>query len=266
MQKQLWNLHWAQYTGNNYRKPHYPGSIKLLNNMTEINASTARTASVLAGVTAIVFFLLLGAVHTNGISQQYFELVHTPEKYTEELVEHSNALNVIFVLDNIFIILYTSMTLFTVKTLSSNAPSFVAISAFVLISLVAALDFIENFHIYALMQQAKNGITVSAEAISWQSAESMLKWHLAYFAFFMLGFLAPAGNIMEKTLKYSLWFLFVPAGVLVYATVGTSYAAAFQWIRYLNLLSGFILICLIMRSAGRGKAGKVQLALGRKNV
>jgi hypothetical protein len=221
--------------------------------MSEENASSARTASVLAGVTAIVFFLLLGVVLTHSISQQYFELVHTPEKYTEELVKHSSALNVIFVLDNIFIILYTSMTLFTIKTLHKNAPSFVAISAIVLISLVAVLDFLENFHIYALMQQARNGIIASAEAISWQSAESMMKWHLAYFAFFMLGFLAPAGNVMEKILKYSLWFLFVPAGVLVYATVDTGYAAVFQWIRYLNLLSGFILICLIMRGISSRK-------------
>jgi hypothetical protein len=219
--------------------------------MTETSTSTARTASVLAGAAAIVFFLLLGVVLTHGISQQFFELVHTPEKYTEELVKHSNALNVIFVLDNIFIILYTSMTLFTIKTLSNNAPSFVAISAFVLIALVAVLDFAENFHIYTLMQQAKNGITVSADAISWQSAESMMKWHLAYFAFFILGFLAPAGNMMEKTLKYSLWFLFVPAGVLVYATTGTGYAAQFQWIRYINLLSGFLLIWWIMRNRGK---------------
>jgi hypothetical protein len=215
------------------------------------NASTARTASILAGATAIVFFMLLGVVLTHGISQQYFELVHTPEKYTEELVEHSEELNVIFVLDNIFIILYTSMTFFTIKTLRNNVPSFVAIIAFVLILLVAVLDFLENFHIYALMQQAKNGITASAEAISWQCAESMMKWHLAYFAFFMLGFLAPAGNIMEKTLKYSLWFLFVPAGVMVYATVDTAYAALFQWIRFINLLSGFVLIWWIMRTRSR---------------
>jgi hypothetical protein len=219
--------------------------------MPEINASTAKTASILAGATAIVFFLLLGVVLNQGISQQYFELVHTPAKYTEELVEHGNTLNVIFVLDNIFIILYTSMTLFTIKTLRNNAPSFVATIAFVLISLVAVLDFIENFHIYALMQQAKNGIAASAEAISWQSVESMLKWHLAYFAFFMLGFLAPAANMMEKTLKYSLWFLFVPAGVMVYATVDTIYAPLFQWVRYINLLSGFLLIWWIMRNRSR---------------
>jgi hypothetical protein len=42
-------------------------------------------------------------------------------------------------------------------------------------------------------------------------------------------------------------FWFVPTGVLVYATVDTQYANLFQWIRYLNLFSGFILICFIMR-------------------
>lgn len=212
---------------------------------------TARTASLLAAAAAIVFFLLLAVVHLHGISQQYFELVHSPEKYTEEITEHSKALNIIFVMDNIFIILYTSMAFFTIKTLSNNAPAFVSRLAFILIAIVGLLDFLENFHIYTLMQQATGGIAVSASAIRWQSTESMMKWHLAYFAFFMLGFLVPADNLSGKILKYSLWFWFVPTGVLVYATVDTNYAALFQWLRYLNLLSGFILICIIMQKINR---------------
>jgi hypothetical protein len=210
--------------------------------------NTPKTASVLALATAIVFFLLLAVVQLHGISQQYFEMVHTPEKYTEKIVEHSSALNIIFVLDNIFIILYTSTALFTITIFKSNAASFVPLTGYLLISIVAVLDFVENFHIYALMQQAKEGITVTAEAISWQSAESMLKWHLAYFAFFMLGFLVPSKTMAEKLLKYALWFWFVPSGVLVYATSDTNYANLFQWLRFLNLLSGFLLIWIIMRN------------------
>jgi hypothetical protein len=215
--------------------------------------STAKTASVLAAASAAIFFILLAMVHLHGISQQYFELVHTPEKYTEEITEHSRALHIIFVLDNIFIILYTSMAFFTIKTLRKNGPYFVSIITYTLIFCVAILDFLENFHIYALMLQAKSGIAVSAAAIQWQSVESMMKWHLAYFAFFMLGFLMPADNFLQKSLKYSLWFLFVPAGVLVYAVVDTDYAAVFQWIRYINLLSGFILIAIIMKGISRSE-------------
>jgi hypothetical protein len=215
-------------------------------------AATAKTASVLAAATAIVFLLLLAVVVTQGISQQYFELVHTPEIYTAAITAHSSALNIIFVLDNIFIVLYTSMALFTISTLRHNGPAFVSIAAYTFVFLVAVLDFLENFHIYALMQQAKSGIAVSAAAIQWQSVESMMKWHLAYFAFFLLGFLMPAGNLLQKSLKYSLWFLFLPTGVLVYAVVDTEYETLFQWIRYINLLSGFILTCIIMQSISRG--------------
>jgi hypothetical protein len=208
---------------------------------------TAKTASLLAAATAFVFLLLLGVVLVYGVSQQYFELVHSPEKYTEELVEHSKALNIIFVLDNIFIILYTSTAFFTIKTVSKNAPSFVSLSAYILIAAVGLLDFLENFHIYSLMQQVNGGITVTAHEIQWQSIESMMKWHLAYFAFFMLGFLMPSKSFIEKLLKYSLLFWFVPTGILVYATVDTKYADLFQWLRYLNLFSGFIMICFMMR-------------------
>lgn len=208
---------------------------------------TAKTASWLAAATALVFLLLLAVVHLHGIAQQYFELVHHPATYTEEIIEHSRELNIIFVLDNIFIILYTSMALFSIKTWSGNAPSFVAYLSGGLIIAVAILDFWENFHIYSLMQQAKGGIVVEAASITWQSTESMMKWHLAYFAFFMLGFLVPARTALERMLKYSLWFLFLPTGVLVYATVGSSYEMLFQWIRFINLLAGFVLIFFIMR-------------------
>jgi hypothetical protein len=167
-------------------------------------------------------------------------------------VENCKALNIIFVLDNIFIILYTCTAFFTIKTVSKNAPSFVSLSAYILIAAVGLFDFLENFHIYSLMQQAKGGIAVSAQDIQWQSMESMMKWHLAYFAFFMLGFLMPSNRFIEKLLKYSLLFWFVPTGILVYATVDTSYAELFQWLRYLNLFSGFILISLIMRRMNAG--------------
>ena len=79
----------------------------------------------------------------------------------------------------------------------------------------------------------------------------MMKWHLAYFAFFLLGFLIPPKGLVEKLFKYSLWFWFVPTGVLVYAAAGTNYAGLFQWLRYLNLLAGFILIAVIMRKISR---------------
>ena len=45
----------------------------------------------------------------------------------------------------------------------------------------------------------------------------------------------PANNFIEKLLKFSLLFLFVPTGILVYATLDTDYASRFQWIRYLIL-------------------------------
>jgi hypothetical protein len=213
--------------------------------------AAAKTASLLAAASGIVFFLLLCTVLIHGISQQYFELVRAPAKYTEEIIEHSRELNLIFVLDNIFIILYTSMACFTIKALRKNAPYFVAVLGYVLIFGVAILDFLENAHIYSLMQQAKNGVAVDASAITWQSAESLMKWYLAYFAFFMLGFLIPAGTMVEKSLKYSLWFLFLPVGVLVYAAVDTQYEALFQWLRFINLLSGFGLIWYVMRGLGK---------------
>jgi hypothetical protein len=209
--------------------------------------STAKIASMLSLSTAIVFFAILMATHLGGISQQYFEIVRSTEKYTEELLEHASQLNIILALDNAFIILYVSTAFFAIKTWATDAPRFVWITTYVLIALVGLLDFVENFHIYSMLQQVKAGAAITAHDIQWQSTESMLKWHLAYLGFFLMGFLIPANTTAEKMLKYSLWIFFVPTGILVYATIGTHLGMAFQWIRYLNLLSGFVMIYLIMR-------------------
>jgi hypothetical protein len=209
--------------------------------------SLPKTASVLAIATASIFLLLLGVVHWQGVTQQYFELVHTPEKYSAELVEHYKGLNIIFVLDNIFVLLYTCTALFTIYTWKNNAPSFVVVFATALVAIVGVLDYVENFHIYALMQQAKNGVAITAADIQWQAAESMLKWHLAYAAFFFMGFLVPIYNALSKMFKYSLWGWFVVTGVLVYAFVDTEYENLFQWIRFINLFTGFIMIFILMK-------------------
>lgn len=202
---------------------------------------------MLAAVTAIIFFMLLAVVHLNGISQQYFEMIHSPEKYTKEIVDHSDTLNIIFVLDNLFILLYTATALFAIHTWKANAPSFVGIVAAFLAAAAGILDYAENFHIYTLMEQAKGGIPVDAASIRWQAAESMMKWHLAYAAFFFVGFLIPATDVFSKLFRYSLWGWFSVTGVLVYATADTPYADWFQWIRFLNLLTGFIIISILMR-------------------
>jgi hypothetical protein len=210
--------------------------------------STSKTASLLALYTAVLFFIILLVTHFGGISQQYFEMMRTPEKYTEELLEHGKQLNVILALDNAFIILYVTTAFFAIKTWAENAPRFVWMTSYALIAAVGLLDFVENFHIYSLLQEVKAGLSITVQDIQWQSTESMLKWHLAYLGFFLLAFLIPGKTSLEKMFKYSLWFFFVPTGILVYATVGTHISLLFQWVRYLNLFGGFVLIYLIMRT------------------
>jgi hypothetical protein len=208
---------------------------------------TAKTASLLSLSTAIVFFIIMLAVHFGGISQQYFEMVRSTEKYTEELLEHSHQINLILALDNMFIILYTSTAFFSIKTWSSEKNHFISIPTYVLMAAVGVLDFVENFHIYSMMQTVKIGGSITMQEIEWQSSESMLKWHLAYAGFFFMAFLIPTKTATEKILKYSLLLFFVPTGILVYAFFTTNLNAAFQLIRYLNLFSGFVLIYLIMK-------------------
>lgn len=217
--------------------------------------NTARTASRLAIATATVCFLMLVMNHLHGISQQYFEMMRTPGKYASELMEHARALNMALIADNIFIILYVTMSYFVIWTLRRNVIPPVVYAGIVLITAVGILDFAENFHIYTLMHQfadpewVQNPMTtgVPASEIQWQASESMLKWHLSYLAFFLLGFMVPVKELAGRILRIAVWYWFIPTGIFLYAVSGSDYEDLFQQIRFGNLLGGFILLAIIMR-------------------
>lgn len=211
----------------------------------------AKNSFVLAlSAATVLLIMLLTSVFNGGFSPQYFEVIHSSDEYTKQILLHGDALNIILTMDNVFTMLYTGMLFFTIHTFRKNAPDFLSVVAVVLVSLVALLDFLENIHIYSLLQTARGGTQVSAGDIQWQTIESMMKWHIAYLTFFILGFLLPASSWIEKMLKYSLWFLLVPVGVLVYATLNSEYGKPIEWMRYICMLSGFVLLAAIMKKYG----------------
>lgn len=210
----------------------------------------------LAIATAIICFLMLVMNHLHGTSQQAFEMMMTPGQYTSELVQHARALYMALIADNIFIILYVSMAYFLIWTLRKEVVTPVCIAGLVLITAVGVLDFVENFHIYTLLHQYTDPdwrqnpmiTVVPAAEIQWQASESMLKWHLSYLAFFLLGWMVPQTSIIGRIFRAAIWYWFIPTGIFLYFVARSDYEPFFQQIRFGNLLGGFILIALLMRN------------------
>lgn len=216
---------------------------------------TARTAYRLAIATAVICFLMIVMNHLHGITQQAFEMMMNPGHYTSELMKHARALNMALVADNIFIILYVAMAYFLIWALRKGTIPPVVYAGFCLITAVGVLDFIENFHIYTLMHQYTDPAWVQnpmitgvpAPEIQWQASESMLKWHLSYLAFFLLGWMVSQTTLTGRIFRAAIWYWFIPTGIFLYAVAGTDYEPFFQQIRFGNLLGGFVLIALLMR-------------------
>jgi hypothetical protein len=103
------------------------------------------------------------------------------------------------------------------------------------------LDFYENHHIFTFITQLENQLPIAQEEINSQMTLSQLKFHLSYCSFFLFAFVLPAETFLEKMLKYSLFFIQLPVGILVY-TAPANLLPLFGWMRYLLLFGGLVLL------------------------
>ena len=67
---------------------------------------------------------------------------------------------------------------------------------------------------------------------------SQLKFHSSYLGFFLFAFILHSDTKLEKFLKISLWFGYLPIGVLVY----TFPHPIFDLLRYFFMLAGLSIL------------------------
>ncbi len=196
---------------------------------------------------ACILMIMVGIGISSGVSQQTFELVDDLSRYQNSLIAGAEQLRLILALDNIFIACYTATILFLVRHIWCREQS-VALGFILAASVMAALlDYMENHHILAMLMSTEQGMPLSQSQIETQMVASALKWHLAYFAFFLLGCLIHARTPFEHVFKWSLIAWQLPVGVAVYPTWGTPVGEALFYLRYGNLLVGFVFFALLCR-------------------
>jgi hypothetical protein len=74
-----------------------------------------------------------------------------------------------------------------------------------------------------------------------QMTLSMVKFCVSYLSMFLLAFILLCRTFTEKLLKYSLCFIQLPIGVLVY-TAPENLNIVFNLIRFVFMASGFFLL------------------------
>lgn len=223
--------------------------------MSSLNMDTSKLTITFASLAASLLIVMLIVSITNSVTQQYFETVLPVQQYVSNLIQYGNALRIIIGLDNFFILNYFLATYFFHLLLleKSKHPQLLKLFAF-LVGVIALLDYQENFHILAMLSSSQQSISLNAGQIEMQYVLSAIKWHLAYVAFFILGLSMQTQNWLEKLFAFSLIFIQMPIGILVYTAGSHEAERIFMVLRYASLLSGFILIAVIVtmreRSSG----------------
>jgi len=190
----------------------------------------------------LLFMILYGV--SAGTSQQHFELVDIINNYSSDLLTQAIPIRTIIGFDNIFIALYTSVIVLVVGQLRADNKSAKELLHIILACglMAGALDFLENFHIITMLSSIEHGIELDTLEVKEQMVWSMFKWHLSYFAFFLMAFALKPQNLLEKTFCFSLLFVQLPVGVFYYILEGSKIGDILFYARYVNLVFGFVLL------------------------
>lgn len=203
---------------------------------------------------AMLGMLLTSLVAANHITQQHFEFLSAVDVYTKELVESAGTLRIILTFDNVFVVLYSAAFIFLFMALWHKEKAINLVAGLIALLATGLLDFYENHHIFTFITMAKKGIAINADDITNQMTLSQLKSHLSYLSFFLFAFSLPADTFLEKVLKYSLFFVQLPIGVLVYTALD-SIRPYFEIMRYCFMLTGLLLIAYNFYLPGKKKIG-----------
>ena len=219
-----------------------------------MNASQEnRTAAVVAGAAALMVFGMFLVDIVGGVAQQPFEELATVAEYQQSLRDADSWLRVVFTLDNLFIGFYTAVFLFAVHIFDSPQTRLFLRVALVALLVAAVLDLRENHHIMTMLVAAREGLPITAQELHERARESQLKFHISYVGLFLLGIAMPSKTLAQKAVRYSLLFLQMPLGILVY----TYPHPMLELARFGFFFFGMALLCVVFAQNARQVATEV---------
>lgn len=196
-----------------------------------LSLSALAAALMLGGMLAV-------ALQNQGLTAQDFELFADPQSYMSALLAAGDPLRTILTLDNLFVLFYTAAFIF-LATVSWEKRNRILVSvALGALLITSYLDLHENHSIMAFLAMGESGAQISTDMLFRHSVFSQLKFHSGYLSFFLFAFVLPDKTLLEKILRWSLWLVFAPVGVLVY----TYPSVAVSLLRYALMLFGLLLL------------------------
>lgn len=173
----------------------------------------------LALAAAATVLAMLAAFLLTGIGQDPLQTLHTPPEYAAILLKNPPVLRLVIGLDNLFIVLYSSMFLALGASLWKRGGSTaLLIGSLGLLAMSGLLDLLENMHFLAMISAALQGMDITQAQIEFQVWESLVKFHISYLGLFLLGFALPGKTPAARALCFALRWVQLPIGLLIYLT------------------------------------------------
>jgi hypothetical protein len=195
--------------------------------------------SITAFAAALMLALMLVvSIFNQGVTAQDFELVSDIESYTRDILAAEKPLRLILTFDNLFLTFYTAAFVFLAMAVRDETNGLLVAVGLVAVLITAYLDLLENHDILTQLTTALNGLPIALADLQERMIWSQLKFHSSYLGFFLFAFVLPGDTFLEKLLKFSLWFGYLPIGILVY----TFPHPAFDLLRYIFMLSGLTIL------------------------
>lgn len=182
-----------------------------------VGANFASTTSMLALAATITVLSMVGIFIALGIGQDPLQYMHSTSEYTSILLKNPPALRAAIGLDNLFIVLYSSMFLTMGLTMWNRVESNALLSvALALMAASGLLDLLENMHFLGMLSAAMQGLEISATHVELQVWESLVKFHISYLGLFLLGYALPKNTMIDRSLCFTLRWIQLPIGLLIY--------------------------------------------------
>lgn len=207
----------------------------------------ATLASRLALAAALVVLAMVAIFFATGVGQDPLQYVHTPQDYLAVLLKNPPVLRAAIGLDNLFIVLYSSMFLALGVALWRHTGARALLLAGVgLLGLSGLLDLLENMHFLTLIASALQGLDIAPAQIELQVWESLVKFHVSYLGLFLLGFALPAQTMLERALRHALRWVQLPVGMLIYL-VPAALAGPLVMVRFTFFFLALLAIAGVLR-------------------
>ncbi len=196
-----------------------------------ISITAFAAALMLAGMLVVALF-------NSGVTAQDFELVTDVETYTREILAAEKPLRLILTFDNLFLTFYTAAFIFLATAVWDDRNHLLVTVGLLAVLITAYLDLLENHDLLTQLTTALHGLPIALVDLQERMIWSQLKFHSSYLGFFLFAFVLPGDTFLEKLLKISLWFGYLPIGILVY----TFPNPLFDLLRYLLMLAGLTIL------------------------